>query len=168
MPDNDTMNVTKPSETQTDIHASTPNSAPPSFRSRASSSASRLDQNGNIRSDADQMLAETFNDGEASDGDEEAMDDRQRLIRQATGASADGTRVAQLNRRMTEIPSFVTSRSASTNATRPGSQIPLTPNFTSSNDGVFANLDAKPELGEKLEEQPPVRRSTCISYLKSD
>lgn len=24
------------------------------------------------------------------------------------------------------------------------------------NDGVFANLNAKPELGEKLEEQPPV------------
>jgi hypothetical protein len=29
--------------------------------------------------------------------------------------------------------------------------------FTSANDGVFANLNAKPERGEKLEEQPPVR-----------
>jgi len=28
-------------------------------------------------------------------------------------------------------------------------------NFASSNDGVFANLNAKPERGEKLEEQPP-------------
>lgn len=28
--------------------------------------------------------------------------------------------------------------------------------FTLANDGVFANLNAKPELGEKLEEQPPV------------
>jgi len=28
--------------------------------------------------------------------------------------------------------------------------------FSSSNDGVFANLNAKPELGEKTEEQPPV------------
>ena len=28
--------------------------------------------------------------------------------------------------------------------------------FSHSNDGVFANLDAKPERGEKIEEQPPV------------
>ena len=28
--------------------------------------------------------------------------------------------------------------------------------FTLANDGVFANLSAKPELGEKEEEQPPV------------
>jgi hypothetical protein len=28
--------------------------------------------------------------------------------------------------------------------------------YTSANDGVFANLNAKPERGEKLEEHPPV------------
>lgn len=28
--------------------------------------------------------------------------------------------------------------------------------FSSANDGVFANLNAKPERGEKTEEQPPV------------
>lgn len=34
--------------------------------------------------------------------------------------------------------------------------------FASSNDGVFANLSAKPERGEKLEEEkPPV---CCLSY----
>jgi len=46
----------------------------------------------------------------------------------------------------------------------PGSDVPARPytggapysSFSHSNDGVFANLDAKPERGEKLEEQPPV------------
>lgn len=28
--------------------------------------------------------------------------------------------------------------------------------LSSANDGVFANLNAKPERGEKVEEQPPV------------
>lgn len=35
--------------------------------------------------------------------------------------------------------------------------------LTSANDGVFANLNAKPERGEKLEENPPVRSSTPTS-----
>ena len=35
--------------------------------------------------------------------------------------------------------------------------------LTSANDGVFANLNAKPERGEKLEDHPPVRSSTLGS-----
>lgn len=37
--------------------------------------------------------------------------------------------------------------------------------FTLANDGVFANLNAKPELGEKLEEQPPVSFCSLIQNL---
>lgn len=64
----------------------------------------------------------------------------------------DGSRPG-VERTVTEIPTFI--------PTAPGA-----PNrvygsgghnqFTSANDGVFANLNAKPERGEKLEEQPPV------------
>lgn len=43
----------------------------------------------------------------------------------------------------------------------PGVAIPN--HFTSANDGVFANLNAKPERGEKLEDHPPVRSSTLLS-----
>ena len=39
---------------------------------------------------------------------------------------------------------------------RPATVNPPYSSHSRSNDGVFANLDAKPERGEKLEEQPPV------------
>ena len=160
------MNVARPVENDVDMPV--PNSAPPSFRSRASTSSSRRAEHDDIRSDAERMLAETFNDGEVSEGEQEASDDRQRLIHRSYGPQANDTRShysARLNRRMTEIPSFVNFRPANTNAARGRSQNPSLPNLTPSNDGVFANLDAKPELGEKLEEQPPVRQSDCIACL---
>ena len=37
----------------------------------------------------------------------------------------------------------------------------------SSNDGVFANLAAKPERGEKSEDLPPVCISFCFSFFLS-
>lgn len=43
----------------------------------------------------------------------------------------------------------------------PGVNIPS--HFTSANDGVFANLNAKPERGEKLEDHPPVRSPNLLS-----
>ena len=54
----------------------------------------------------------------------------------------DGTRPAQVVRRVTEFPGVTAT------PTRPGPR--------NVNDGVFANLAAKPERGEKVEEQPPV------------
>ena len=159
VPEDDTVNTSASPEEE--AHISTPISAPPSFRSRATSLASRQSQNDDTHSDAERMLAEAFNDGEGSDGEQGEEDDRQRLIRQTTGVLADDARSARpgrLNRRITEIPSFVTSRHYTSSALRSPSGIVFHPNLTSSNDGVFANLDAKPELGEKLEEQPPVRR----------
>ena len=49
-----------------------------------------------------------------------------------------------LFRRPTILPSFATSSSGTSRA------------VASSNDGVFANLAAKPERGEKTEDLPPV------------
>lgn len=54
-----------------------------------------------------------------------------------------------LFRRTTVLPSFLSSSGASRSV-------------TSSNDGVFANLAAKPERGEKNEDLPPV--CTLFSY----
>jgi hypothetical protein len=53
-----------------------------------------------------------------------------------------------MERRVTELPVFT----GSTTSTGRG-PIPL---GRSPNDGVFANLSAKPESGEKIEDQPPV------------
>ncbi|KKY15648.1 putative metal homeostatis protein bsd2 [Phaeomoniella chlamydospora] len=127
-----------------------PSSPPPSFRSRASSPTSRhVFSQDPLDNEAEQTLADTFDDGEGSDREDEEVDDRQRLMR----ASADSPSPSldaqpttneyrpapQIVRRVTEFPGVsVSSRS-----------------LQSANDGVFANLSAKPERGEKLEEQPP-------------
>ena len=61
----------------------------------------------------------------------------------------------RLQRRVGEQPGATAPplSAAATRSTRTAT--PYT-TFSSSNDGVFANLNAKPELGEKTEEQPPV------------
>lgn len=176
----------------------TPSSPPPSFRSRSSSPSSRRllhdasrsrndgNENGGGDGDADQTLADAFNDGSDSEADDQP-DDRQRLMRanpepQSLGGndgggyngSYDGNNAAAasssesslggggggqqqqqqppqqqqqsrgLFRRPTILPSFATSSSGTSRA------------VASSNDGVFANLAAKPERGEKTEDLPPV------------
>ena len=84
------------------------------------------------------------------------MDDRRRLIRDAGSSivtsSYDNPRP--------------TSRQTVHASALCASQVPIPTrtiysgnhlnSHSSSNDGVFANLNAKPERGEKLEEQPPV------------
>ena len=35
------------------------------------------------------------------------------------------------------------------------------------NDGVFANMSAKPDRGEKLEDQPPVRSTPPTSMTRA-
>lgn len=127
-----------------------PSSPPPSFRSRASSPTSRrlLNQDP-LSNEADQDLADTFDDGDASDAENDG-DDRQRLMRaDSTPARRDATTPSTpaaetrptptIERRVTELPAF-----------RP------MPPSTRPTDGVFANLLAKPERGEPLEDKPPV------------
>jgi len=129
----------------------TPSSPPPSFRSRASSPTSR-----HLLRDAspvDQNLADTF-DADGSDSDEENDgDDRQRLMR-GTLASSSSEHVA------TE-PTTDETPSPPPVVRRPTILPAFTPTTTrvygggSGSDGVFANLSAKPETGEKTEEHPP-------------
>jgi hypothetical protein len=131
-----------------------PSSPPPSFRSRESSPTSRrlLAQDPLLR-DADQDLADTFDDGDGSDAENDG-DDRQRLMRadpgvsaSATDSSPPNTRPPQVERRVTELPAF-----------RPAPRGTGTAQ-AQANDGVFANLSAKLERGEQLEEKPPVSKT---------
>jgi hypothetical protein len=108
----------------------------------------------------DQTLADTF-DADGSDSDEDNDgDDRQRLMRvppssssveqmnneTPTAITAPDGRPAVVDRRVTHLPAFTSP--------------PLVVyGGGSESDGVFANLSAKPESGEKLEEHPPVRLS---------
>lgn len=139
-------------------------SPPPSFRSRSSSPSSRrLLHNDPLRND-DQELADAFGDEDESDDDDEP-DDRQRLMRAnpdgwappdhgqtTTSSSSESRNDAQepsrgapgIPRRQTMLPSFTTPGSGGSRSVAP------------SNDGVFANLAAKPERGEKNEDLPPV------------
>lgn len=153
--------------------APTPSSPPPSFRSRSSSfSSRRLLQNDPHRSDADQTLADAFGDASDSEGDDEP-DDRQRLMRahpeQPTGSGGEGApssaasneqppqrnqSSSTLQRRPTILPSFSTPSSGAGRV------------ISSSNDGVFANLAAKPERGEKNEDLPPVSMLPGITRHK--
>ena len=138
-----------------------PSSPPPSFRSRASSPSSRhlLSSEDPITTDAERTLADTFDDGTASDNESNDGDARQRLMRGNPNPQvADDADRPTIQRAVTELPSFPAAAPGTLAApvrvygggTRP-----------SSNDGVFANLSAKPEHGEKLEEQPPV----CHPFL---
>ncbi|KAJ0416129.1 hypothetical protein BJY00DRAFT_292136 [Aspergillus carlsbadensis] len=152
----------------------TPSSPPPSFRSRSASPSSRhlLRDDPLHRTSTDQTLADAFDDSESEAGDE--PDDRQRLMRaqpdpwaavdtgntsipaetvgapSSSGASSESQpqsnvqSMGGIQRRQTLLPFFnSTSGSGSARA------------IPSSNDGVFANLAAKPERGEKTEDLPP-------------
>ncbi|KAI4108993.1 MAG: hypothetical protein L6R37_000711 [Teloschistes peruensis] len=142
-----------------DFH-SIPSSPPPSFRSRASSLISHhlLASQDPLVSEADRTLADTFDDGSASDAESnDGGDDRQRLMRGNTIPPPEGptqTTVSEggipvpLQRTVTEFPSIVPVAPERTRG------MPYS-TFASSNDGVFANLSAKPERGEKLEEEKP-------------
>lgn len=135
-----------------------PNSPPPSFRSRASSPTSRHN------TEVDQNLADTF-DADGSDSDEDNDgDDRQRLMRGTPSSSSaeqistqstttsETTRPPVTERRTTHIPAFAPVPTITGRVYGGGS----------GSDGVFANLSAKPERGEKVEEHPPVRRPYCF------
>ncbi|KAI4173456.1 MAG: hypothetical protein LQ348_006587 [Seirophora lacunosa] len=141
-----------------DFH-SIPSSPPPSFRSRASSPSSRhlLNSEDPLTSEADRTLADTFDDGSVSDVDSnDGGDDRQRLMRgntvlptdTQTTTTSDGARPVPIQRTVTEFPGVTPVAPGRTRG------MPYS-TFASSNDGVFANLNAKPERGEKQEEEKP-------------
>ncbi|KAF1817663.1 hypothetical protein P152DRAFT_454234 [Eremomyces bilateralis CBS 781.70] len=132
-----------------------PNSPPPSFRSRASSPTSRLLSHDPLTTSADRTLADTFDpsdsDSDSDSGRRGSDDARQRLVRRT---SADGDAQAATNaseglqRRMTEVPTFSAAASSTPRRNAAGRGY-------SANDGVFANLSAKPTPGEELDEKPP-------------
>jgi len=115
----------------------TPDSPPPSFRSRGSSPASPTQRSSTTH--VDQTLADAFG-GEEDDEYDEQEDVRQRLIRHGI-LSADDERPSPPR---PQIPAFVQPATAG-NGRR----------FIASNDGVFGNLDAKPQAGDNQDELPP-------------
>ncbi|KAL9096416.1 MAG: hypothetical protein Q9165_001413 [Trypethelium subeluteriae] len=138
---------------------SIPNSPPPSFRSRASSPQSRrhsISSHDPLRSEAERTLADTFDvpSDDDSDDENENGDDRQRLMRgnpSATGsgeAEDEDVRPGQIQRRVTELPTFVPPPTSGANG-------PVYGGGNNVHDGVFANLSAKPTRGEELDEKPP-------------
>jgi Protein of unknown function (DUF2370) len=143
---------------------SIPSSPPPSFRSRSSSPTFRrlLSRDDPLNNEEDQTLADTFDDGEASDAEDDG-DDRQRLMRadpsaasreageqqysrsqSDTSPSTTQHATPQMQRRVTELPAFTPAP-------------PRRSQPRGGNDGVFANLAAKPERGDNVDEKPPVR-----------
>lgn len=114
-----------------------PNSPPPSFRSRASSTA----RNRQVNAD----LADAFGSDDESDDD---TDDRQLLVGQVT-------------------PSSTTAPPSSTGSSAAQRYTPVSTNTNarvvgggSGSDGVFANMSARPDRGggtTEKDEQPPVR-----------
>jgi len=136
-----------------------PSSPPPSFHSRSSSPTSRLVFSQDpLHSEADQTLADAFGDDGGDSDAEEEMDDRQRLMRgnnSTSGLNADapyirGVENVQqppvMQRTIIQIPAFNPPTAASAR---------VVGGAGTTNDGVFANLAAKPERGEKDEDLPP-------------
>lgn len=132
-----------------DASPAVPNSPPPSFRSRASSR--RQSRDDTIRqSEEERNLNDAFDAPSDDDSDDENPHDEQRLI-QGNPPSAtspveaeDVQRPTAPQRTVTEIPSFAPTASS-------GRVV----GNSNANDGVFANLSAKPRPGEDLEEKPP-------------
>jgi len=132
-----------------------PSSPPPPFRSRSSSPSSRRLLNDDpLHHEAEQTLADAFDDGDESDTENEP-DDRQRLMRgnlsqeiATGGADASTTESRHERPQEPQIPGLLPSLPSST-------MLQGRANFGSTNDGVFANLAAKPETGEKVEDELP-------------
>ncbi|ROV92230.1 hypothetical protein VPNG_09653 [Cytospora leucostoma] len=129
-------------------HHPIPNSPPPSFHSRTSSSTIRN------RPVHDPTLADAF-DADDSDSDDEP-DDRQRLVRQ----NSDPVQPTSSDQ---HLPLSSNSSGAYTPASSQPPQTTATPSRSNrivgsgiQSDGVFSNLTAKPERGgSEKEEQPP-------------
>jgi hypothetical protein len=142
-----------------------PDSPPPSFRSRASSPVFRQDP---LRSDQDRELHDTFDspsDDEGSDDGNNESDDRQRLMH---------GRAPTMDTPSTQTPVVVgptvTPPAPSNRIVRMVTQLPIfnrgqTYGAGNQNDGVFANLSAKPQRGDDADEKPPVSMNPHIIPL---
>ena len=128
-----------------------PQSPPPSFRSQVSSRRSSRDDA--THSAEEQDLDNAF---DAPSDDDDADDtagrnDQQRLISHnstsAFNEAGSTERPSEPERRNTDIPNFA-SAAPSGRVMGGGSQ---------ANDGVWANISAKPQAGEDVDEKPPVR-----------
>ena len=123
-----------------------PTSPPPSFRSRESSRrTSREDAH---ESEQQRNLNDAFDAPSDDESDDEQPHDQRRLIPSnrtpATSEDSNSQRPSAPERRVTEIPIFAPPPTSSSRTIGAGS-----------NDGVWANLSAKPRPGEDLEEKPP-------------
>jgi hypothetical protein len=140
-----------------------PNSPPPSFHSRGSSLERR-------RQDLDSDLADAFHtDGEDSDDE---PDDRQRLVRAHSFPVSQGAPAGSTNTSPDgQSGSFGTSQQATQG--RPGASNGSNGSRSSriygggiQSDGVFSNMTARPERGEKIVEEAPPVRPTFILALR--
>lgn len=126
-----------------------PNSPPPSFRSHASSRRSSA-QHHTAESEVERSLDDAFGGSHDSDDDED--EESRRLVSRTNSVAPP--RPGNVERRNTEFPS-VPSAARSGQVYGGGS---------STRDGVFANISAKPVAGvDDLEEKPPVRFHTRSS-----
>ena len=137
-----------------------PDSPPPSFRSRDSfpSSHRLLSSEDPAATEEERTLAEAFDDGTPSDDEDDGGDDRQRLMHSNPTRTPDRTSAADTTgQEVQQRPDM--GRRMVTQLPPPTTGMPYRP-FQSSNDGVFANLNAKPERGGEKEELPPV----CLHF----
>lgn len=138
-----------------------PNSPPPSFRSLNSSRRNSAQHDHNRDQDADRDIDDAFAAPSDDEDDHDGPDaDRRRLVqsndRDSPEPTAPEVQPPRLGRRVTEINMFLPggSRSSSSRTYGGGNSV---------NDGVFANISAKPTRGEELEEKPPVRLTAFSS-----
>jgi hypothetical protein len=137
-------------------HTQIPNSPPPSFRSRASSPVFRQDL---LRTEADRELHDTFDspsDDEGFDEGNNEPEDRQRLMHGRSPTVEDPSTQPQV-----VVGQTATPRASQNRIVRMVTQLPIfnrgqTYGAGNQNDGVFANLSAKPQRGDDVDEKPPV------------
>jgi len=131
---------------------SIPNSPPPSFRSRASSRRTSL-QNSQTQTEAERSLADAF----AGPSDDESDDENESSRRLVETSPTDPNSPSRPDnqRRMTEIPAF------NANANTANSGRVYGGGSSSTRDGVFANITAKPTRQDMDDEKPPVCSTLC-------
>ncbi|KAF2433717.1 metal homeostatis protein bsd2 [Tothia fuscella] len=129
-----------------------PNSPPPSFHTVSSH------HHGPLASDADRELNDTF-DSPDSDDEDDGNNEGDRLMNGGSGnktattptggnnshTSSTTEEPRPIERRVTQLPVFAPNTSTPFQVYGGGG----------GNDGVFANLSAKPTRGEELDEKPP-------------
>lgn len=135
-----------------------PNSPPPSFRSYPSS---RRPSRDNLRRSEEERDLDNAFDAPSDDEEEDnSARDRRRLII----ADRDASTPVEAT---TSFPSaaMAAPNSSSRPTYTPASSSARALNNNQVNDGVFANLNAKPRAGDDVEEKPPVSLS-CPFQMK--